>query len=382
VNGIDALLDHPAVRALGWALVHFVWQGAIVAALLAGLLAALRKRSAEIRYAAACVALLAMVALPAVTVGVVASHGRRFNDARVRASAAVHFVPAAPARALTPAGEARVATDAPLAQQVVSAPPVRPPAPWAQWAAALCEPWLPWCVVGWAVGVVLLSAPLIGGWRRLQRLTRQGTQPTSEDWQARFVRVAQRLRVSRPVRVLASALTQVPIVIGWLRPVILLPASALTGLTPEQLEAILAHELAHVRRHDYLVNLLQSVIETLLFYHPAVWWVSRRIRVERELCCDDWAVRACGDAFTYARALASLEEQRAIELAPAATGGSLLARVRHILVDARPGQRRAGSAAVPADPGRRRADLDGHGPGDGPGRSAGGRRTGFCGRAR
>ena len=95
-------------------------------------------------------------------------------------------------------------------------------------------------------------------------------------------------------------MVEVPTVIGWLRPVVLMPASALSGMGPQQLEAILAHELAHIRRHDYLVNLLQTVVETLLFYHPAVWWLSGRIRVERENCCDDLAVSLCGDPYAYA----------------------------------------------------------------------------------
>ena len=124
-----------------------------------------------------------------------------------------------------------------------------------------------------------------------------------------------------------------PTVIGWLKPVVLLPASALAGLAPHQMEAILAHELAHIRRHDYLVNLFQTVVETLLFYHPAVWWLSRRIRAERENCCDDLAVSLCGDPVAYAAALAELEGLRSTtgDSVLAATGGSLLQRVRRLL---------------------------------------------------
>ena len=134
-------------------------------------------------------------------------------------------------------------------------------------------------------------------------------------------------------RLLESALVDVPTVIGWMKPVILLPASALAGLSPAQLEAILAHELAHIRRHDYLVNLLQTLVETLLFYHPAVWWLSRRIRIERENCCDDLAVSLCGDPVAYAQALADLEELRGRggQLVMAANGGSLVHRVRRLL---------------------------------------------------
>jgi uncharacterized protein (TIGR03435 family) len=123
------------------------------------------------------------------------------------------------------------------------------------------------------------------------------------------------------------------VVVGWLRPVVLLPIAAVAGLTPEQVHAILAHELAHVRRHDAFVNFGQTVAETLLFYHPAVWWISARIRVEREHCCDDVALAATGDAFAYASALAELESRRSIEptFALAATGGPLLRRVARLL---------------------------------------------------
>ena len=124
-----------------------------------------------------------------------------------------------------------------------------------------------------------------------------------------------------------------PTVVGWLRPAILLPIAALAALSPSQVEAILAHELAHIRRHDYAVNVLQTLAETLLFYHPAVWWLSKRIRVEREHCCDDVAIAICGDPVGYAQALAELERWRSASpaMAMAATGGSLLDRVRRIL---------------------------------------------------
>ena len=121
--------------------------------------------------------------------------------------------------------------------------------------------------------------------------------------------------------------------VGWLRPAILLPIAAIATLTPAQVEAILAHELAHIRRHDYAVNLLQTIAETLLFYHPAVWWLSKRVRAEREHCCDEIAVEICGDAVAYAKALAELESWRTASpaMAVAATGGSLVDRVRRIL---------------------------------------------------
>ena len=161
--------------------------------------------------------------------------------------------------------------------------------------------WLPAAVLIWIAGVTLLSARLAAGWLIVERLRRRSTRAVSAPLAARVAKMARQLRVTRPVRALESAIVDVPTVVGWLRPVILLPASALAGLSPAQLEAVIAHELAHVRRHD-LVNLLQTVVETLLFYHPAVWWLSHRIRIERENCCMTIAVELCGDRVAYAHA--------------------------------------------------------------------------------
>ena len=144
-------------------------------------------------------------------------------------------------------------------------------------------------------------------------------------------RLARRMNLTPPIRLLESADSIGPAVIGWVRPAILIPAGMATGLGPTELESILDHELAHIRRLDYLVNLIQSVVETLLFYHPAVWWVSRRIQVEREHCCDDIAIEVCGDRLAFARALTRLEAFRFDSgLAVAAHSGSLLARIRRI----------------------------------------------------
>ncbi len=204
---------------------------------------------------------------------------------------------------------------------------------------------LDWFLIGWAVGVVLLSVRLLLCWLNAGRLSRSGTGQVSEQVASLFADLSKRVGVSRAVRLLESSLVQVPTVLGALQPVILLPATAVTGLSSSQLQAILAHELAHVRRHDYLVNLLQTAIETLLFYHPAVWWVSSRIRQERENCCDDVASSVCGNRLEYAQALVRMEEVRATTppLAVASTGGSLTQRVRRLI----------GSPVQPPHEGRR-----------------------------
>src|SRR5436309_1101799 len=280
-----------AIHTLGWTLMHSVWQGTLAAAGLAALLTVVPARAARSRYALSVATLLVMLALPLAT-------GLRMGTEPSWTDASAH--------AFTTRMRA-------------------------------VEPALPWVVALWLGGVLLMSAHAARGWLATQRLRTVGTRPVPEAWRQTLAALATRLRVSRPVRLLASALIAVPAVIGWWRPVILIPVSVLTGsgLTPLQLDALLAHELAHVRRHDYLVNLLQSMIETLLFYHPAAWWVSARVREEREHCCDDLAVAACGDARVYATALLGMEQLRgAPTLAVAASGGSLVGRVRRLLLPA------------------------------------------------
>src|SRR6185369_7883872 len=181
--------------------------------------------------------------------------------------------------------------------------------------------------------VTVLSLRLIVQWLRARRLATENAQPACEPWLAMARRLSVALSVRHAVRLLESTAVQVPAVVGLVRPVILLPANTLTGLLPGQLEMILAHELAHIRRHDFLVNLLQAAVETLLFYHPAVWWISRQVRIERENCCDDLAVGVCGDPLQYARALTRLEELRGetLALAVSARGGLLLHRIRRVV---------------------------------------------------
>ncbi|MFT5412834.1 MAG: hypothetical protein ACI9NC_005586 [Verrucomicrobiales bacterium] len=177
---------------------------------------------------------------------------------------------------------------------------------------------------------------LVVRWWAARRLCSRGVSPVSDEIEAMARRLAARLRVSRTVSVLRSTTVFVPSVVGWFKPVILLPAATLAGLSTYDVEAILAHELAHIRRHDYLVNLLQHLAEALLFFHPAVWWISRRIRIEREYCCDDLAVEASGSRLDYSRALAVLERLRGTSATPsaalplAADGGSLLARIQRL----------------------------------------------------
>ncbi len=316
------------IEITGWTLLHFVWQGALLGLAIAGVLWLCRRRSADTRYAVASGGLVTLLVAPVVTAAVL-WQGARTVEPVARADRATARAPGAGATG----GRALVARDSMDAVH-------------ARLAAAL-----PGVVAVWLAGVSLLLVRMGGGLWRVHRLYEAGLAAPASRWQALGTRLALRLGLLNAVRVVESRLVGTPTVVGWLRPIVLLPVAALANLTPAQVEAILAHELAHVRRHDYLVNLLQSLGETVLFHHPAVWWVSRRIRAEREHCCDDVALVASGDRVGYAAALAALEEWRGREAAPAvgATDGPLSGRVRRILdlpVDPRPCSRRRVAAWV------------------------------------
>ena len=339
------------VERLGWVLVHSLWQLAAVA-LLAGLaVRAMRRRSASARYGVLLVALALVVAAPIAT---------WLCQPDVASSELVSRVARAPRPETSGVAESivadRTASDSPVpdhgpvAGAPGSEPPALPPIPalqespsWSEEATALVRPWLAWIVAGWSIGVVLCSLRPLLGWHMLRRLRREGVSPPTDEVLAAVQRVSQRLGLRRAVQVLQSTLAQVPVVVGYLRPVILLPTSVMTGIPVAQLEAILAHELAHVRRHDFVINLLQTLVETIFFYHPAVWWLSRQVRVEREHCCDDLVVALLGNRIEYGRALVAIEELRGQTpptppyqggdgvLALGAADGSLLSRVRRIV---------------------------------------------------
>jgi bla regulator protein blaR1 len=308
------------IAVLGWSLLHFVWQGAAAALLLLLLNRLLRHAAPHLRYVLASATLALMLLLPVLTFVLLHKAGESSRAGLPGAGPNVARATGAFAGPLAAAGHAAEAS------------PDRVEA-----LRRRIEPLLPGFVGLWGAGVLLLSLRSLGGWVLVQRLRRSGLVPPVAGLERSLARLCQALCIGAPVRLWQSALVQVPTVIGALRPIVLLPASALTGLSPEQVELILAHELAHIRRWDYLVNLLQTLVETLLFYHPAVWWVSERMRVEREHCCDDLAVAACGNPLRYARALADLQSLcwDPPAFAMAANGGSLFERVARLVAPPR-----------------------------------------------
>lgn len=299
MNHLERFVASPFAAAIGWTLLHSLWQGSLLAALLVAVLFA--TRSPRIRYAAASVTMLLMLG------------GFTFT--------LIHFIPR---------GTHGFETFKPP-----SVPAWNPPA--ARGATDFWNPGLaaiaPWLAPLWIAGVLILYLRSLASCLSVQRLRRCGVCSAHNRWQSELARLSSRLRISRPVLLLESSLADVPMVLGHFKPLILIPVGLLAGLSPAQVEAILLHELAHIRRHDYLINVFERLAEGLFFYHPAVWWISHIMRTERECCCDDLVVSVTGNPHEYARTLAALEQFRlpGHEPAMALTGGRLMNRIRRLL---------------------------------------------------
>ncbi len=291
MNAWTLPIDAGVVHTLSWVLIHFLWQGLAIGAIYALVRRALAGASAEARYVSGMCAMVLLALMPLLTWfwlrgGVAAAGGDSLT---------------------------------------VELPSLR-----VDGSGSHASSWSLWLSVLWGIGVGAMSARALAQVWNLRRLTR-GAEPLPE-WDAKVIALCRELGVTRPVRLLRSALIETPCLVGWWAPVILLPVGVMAGMNPAQIELIVAHELAHVRRWDYLANLLQIAIETVLFYHPVVHWISADVRQEREACCDADVLALGGDPIVYARTLVSLEELR-LPQAPAVaiTGGVLMNRVRRIV---------------------------------------------------
>lgn len=292
---------------LAWSLLHFLWQGAVIAVLAAALMQVLRQPAT--RYLIGVGALVLMFASFGVTFSLL-------NE---------------------PVADAAHATITPAAVGSAPAATVMPPAVHSAHASVGSAPReFLWLAQGWIAGVGILALRLAFGLMIVEYLRRRNLVVLPEVLVQRFEALQQRLGLTRLIRYRECALVSAPAVVGFFRPIVLVPMRALTGLSPEQLEAVIAHELGHVKRYDVAVNFVQVIAETLFFFHPAVWWLNRRIRADREDCCDDIALeltRGMADGkLGYARALATMASWRDTpRFAMAATGGALSARVARLL---------------------------------------------------
>ena len=297
------------IPMLAATLLHFLWQGTLVGVLAWLLLSLLHAARPQARYAVACGALLACVLLPVLTFARLAFAGN--------AATAGAAVASADAGAIA----------APTMDSIVLSTLASPG-----------NPALQWIVVLWAAGAGALALRMACGLCWVRRLRTGPACGDAQRWEVCVDRLAWRFDIRRQVAVRLIGEGDSPLSVGWWKPMVLLPAGIVAHMPAALLEALIAHELAHIRRHDYLVNLLQGVVEALLFYHPVVWWLSHRIRVERELVADDLAAKQLGDPRRLALALSELD-RLGIErsptphtaLAQAAHGGQLMSRIRQLL---------------------------------------------------
>ena len=316
--------SEPITSALGWTLVHSLWQGGVVVLFAAVALFALRKCSCVVKYWVGISGLAA----------------------QVFASVATFVLYYQPVNAVATSSLTTLHTQLYWTSDMTYA---KVALPWYKEVLLFLQLHLDTIVLFWGIGASVLLVRLVGSWVYVQQLKAEGIQLTEPSVQSLFRRVLGTLRIRQNVHLFESVRVNTPMVIGFVKPVVLLPVGLVTGLSSKQIEAVLAHELAHVKRYDYLVNLLQSLVEVVYFFHPALWWLSGRVRQEREHCCDDIAVAVCGDKMAMAKALAEVAAYRstlALAMAFANKKGAMLHRVKRVLGVTEKPQRRLNASGL------------------------------------
>ena len=302
MNFLNSILSEPIFNSLSITLLHFLWQGSLIALGLLLFLRLVDSRHSNLRYFGSLFAMVLNLVAPIVTFLIVYR-----PELATKASPAIIGD--------QQAGFAEISFVQPSSSDAFLA----------NWIE-----FIPLLSIVWMTGVIYFSIRLLIDMVRVYTLPRYGIVNTPKPIQKMFDRLYQQARIKRFTRLVISMKAEVPMVVGWFKPVILVPLSMSSGLTSTQLEMLLSHELAHIKRYDYLVNLLQTLVEVVLFFHPCVKWVSTQIRVEREYCCDDIAIGQCGNPLAYATALTEAELLRGKnipQLAMAATGGDLKKRI-------------------------------------------------------
>ena len=328
MNYLQNIFDESLVNAIGWTILHSLWQGAIVVIIAALVLSIFKNPSSKLRYNVYASALFALLGSSLLTF----CYLQHNNN-----SSTVDWV--VPVEVQNENNDIvelvfldeNVASKTQEAETSVSA--------FFADLSATANDYMGLIVVLWFLGCLLFSIRFVGGFVYIQRLRKRNTYPVEAHWQKKLQFICDKMGLNKTIRLLESASVSGPMVIGHFKPIILFPIGALTGMNPSQVEAILAHELAHIYRNDYLVNILQSLAEIVLFYHPAAWWLSNKMQATREHCCDDLAISLCGDRIVYAKALTKIEslklqQQQSPYLAAAFAGNgkedSLMARIQRL----------------------------------------------------
>ena len=304
---MEIIISSPLLYNLALTLIHFLWQGCLIALSLKFLLIITPHQQSRTRYTLSAIAMIACLIVPIVTY--FAIYQPNYVQLSAQSEQSVFIM-----------GTANLASNEAIT-----------------WYQDIFDA-LPYVSILWFVIVTFLATKITIELYNVNQLPKKGTIPPEAALQQRFEELVKKINIRKPPRLLISLKTDIPMAIGWLKPIILIPAAMLSGLTPTQLDMLILHELAHIRRHDYLVNFFQTLIETLLFFHPAVLWISKQMRNEREYCSDDIAVKVAGNPIAYAHTLAdtaslcSKHRTHAIpNMAMAASGGDLKQRVVRLI---------------------------------------------------
>ncbi|MEM9820538.1 MAG: M56 family metallopeptidase [Bacteroidota bacterium] len=304
-------ISEELIYALGWTVLHSLWQGLLVALIMAFLFQALREKSARIRYEIASLSLFAVFLMALSTFIILYDSVEQHSLEAILTGEFTLLI--------------NISGEGGFLQETI------------QQSLDYFNQYLPLIVSVWLLGAAFFSLRLLGGLAYVQHLKYNNNELLPAFWQKQMDRLSAKLRLKKRVDLLESNLVSVPMVIGFFKPAILIPIGAINALNEKEVEAILAHELAHILRNDYFLNILFSIIEVLFYYHPAVWWISANLRLERENCCDDIAVKLCGNSLTYAKALVRLQEMNAQQSIPQfampffGEKNQLLNRVKRIL---------------------------------------------------
>jgi bla regulator protein blaR1 len=321
MKALQDILSNELIEASGWMLVHSLWQGLLVLIVLSFLLLLMRRNSAQLRYLVSFFFLLVLLTWSGITFVDAYQYAQEKTAIRAQFVPGTGSVKAYLAEQLSQQNPETHVSDSGINLKMIK-------------VRSFLQRHFHWVCTLWMLGMLFVMLRMVGGLFYIQRLRTYGLMPVGEGLSLKLEQFAAQLNIRRKVEIFFSPLARVPMTLGTFKPVILFPFTAMTGLSVKEVEAILVHELAHVLRHDYLFNIIQSVVELLFFYHPAVWIISAQIRSERENSCDNLAIELTGDKLTYVQALAAYEKIRVgqgdLAMAFASKNGSLINRIKRI----------------------------------------------------
>lgn len=297
MNNMFSFFSKEITEAIGWTLFHSVWQFALIAIILSVVLFFFGKLSAKTRYVISMISLLFVVLSSVLTFSNTYRKTLEKEELARQIRANPQLVVESFKKAIQETTEKN--------NESFFTPQFK-----VKWIVfkSYFQRNFPLILTIWMIGILFLILRFAGGLIYTNRLKYRHTAPLPSSFDDFVQKLLYRFNINKDIKFLQSFALKVPLTLGYLKPVVLMPASLLTGLPADQIENIIAHEIAHIKRHDYLFNILQSVIEILFFYHPAVWWISSVIRTEREHSCDDLAVEVTGDSLSFAKALTNVQE--------------------------------------------------------------------------